>query len=202
VSNVLSMLSLQTRRKAAEQARQDERELQYRILHDTVLPTLNAIARGVECDQRFRQRCAAQADLIRNMVSCDTEPLRSLAIELALVAHHQAALGLRVHCQTAGVPASLPPEVIAALGGSCREALNNVAGHAGTDEAWVTAVAEPEGGVTITIVDRGKGFDPAARTASRGLDHSIAARMAEVGGTSEVASEIGEGTSVTLKWPK
>jgi signal transduction histidine kinase len=100
------------------------------------------------------------------------------------------------------LPEFLPPEVIAALTGACREALNNVAKHAGTDEAWVTAFAEREGSVTITIVDRGNGFDPESLIPGQGLKYSIAARMAEVGGTSKVDSEIGDGTSVELKWPK
>ncbi len=194
---------LQAREQAAiQQARYEERKLQYSILHDTVLSTLNAIARGVECSREVRQRCAAEADLIRNMISCDAEPLRSLTIELALAARHQAALGLRVHCQTAGIPELVPPEVVAALTSACREALNNVANHAGTNEAWVTASAGAGGGVRVTIVDRGKGFDLRSLTPGHGLNHSIAARMARVRGTSEVDSEIGEGTTVVLRWPK
>jgi signal transduction histidine kinase len=189
-------------RAAAQRARYEERKAQYRILHDTVLSTLNAIARGAECDTRLRHRCAAEADLIRNMISRDEDPPGSLTIELALVAHHQAALGLRVHCQTANLPEFLPAEVIAALTGACREALNNVAKHAGTNEAWVTACTEREGSVTITVVDRGNGFDLGSLIPGQGLKYSIAARMAEVGGTSTVDSEIGDGTSVELRWPR
>jgi anti-sigma regulatory factor (Ser/Thr protein kinase) len=189
-------------RTAAQRARYEERKVQYRILHDTVLSTLNAIARGAGCDLRLRQRCAAEADLIRNMISRDNDPPGSLTIELALVAHHQAALGLRVHCQTANLPGFLPPEVIAALTGACREALNNVAKHAGTDEAWVTAFAEPGGSVTITIVDRGNGFDLGSLIPGQGLRYSISARMAEVGGDSRVDSEIGDGATIELRWPK
>jgi two-component sensor histidine kinase len=187
---------------AAQRARYEECKLLYSVLHDTVLATLNEIARGVECTREVRQRCAAEADLIRNMISRDAVPLRSLAIELALVARHQAALGLRVHLQTAGIPGYLPPEVAAAITGACREALNNVARHSGTGEAWVTAVTEPEGGVRVTIVDRGKGFALESITPGHGLNHSIAARMARVAGTSEVHSAMEEGTTVALRWPK
>jgi len=136
------------------------------------------------------------------MISNDAEPTTSLAVELALVVHHQAALGLRVHCQISDMPEELPAEVIAALTGSCREALNNVAKHAGTDEAWVTAHGGPGGEITITVVDRGRGFDSRALTPGLGLDRSIAARMTEAGGSSFVDSQTGQGTSVELRWPK
>jgi len=190
-------------RAAGQRARYEERQSQYRILHDTVLSTLTAIARGADSGAgQLRQRCSAEADLIRGMISNDAEPTTSLAVELALVVHHQAALGLRVHCQISDMPEELPPEVIAALTGSCREALNNVAKHAGTDEAWVTAHGGPGGEITITVVDRGRGFDSRALTPGLGLDRSIAARMTEAGGSSFVDSQTGQGTSVELRWPK
>lgn len=57
-------------RAAARRARHDERMTQYRLLHDTVLSTLNAIARGdVPVSAQLRQRCAAEADALRSMIS-------------------------------------------------------------------------------------------------------------------------------------
>ena len=189
-------------RAAAQRARHDERSTQYRLLHDTVLSTLNTIARGPILDSpRLRQRCAAEADFLRSMISGDGQPATSLRMELAVVVHHQAALGLRVHSNMAEMPEALPPEAIAALAGSCREALNNVAKHAGTAEAWLTARTEQDGTVVITVVDRGKGFYPDAVSQGLGMSCSIKARMAEAGGSSTVDSEIGQGTCVELRWP-
>jgi signal transduction histidine kinase len=188
---------------AAQHARHDERMTQYRLLHDTVLSTLNTIARGdVQVSAQLRQRCAAEADALRSMISGDGRPATPLIAELALVVRHQAALGLRVHSNIGELPQALPPKATVALVGSCREALNNVAKHAGTDEAWLTACAGQDGSVVISVVDRGLGFDPELIAGGLGMSQSIVARMAEAGGTSKVDSGSGEGTCVELRWPR
>jgi hypothetical protein len=188
---------------AAQSARHDERMTQYRLLHDTVLSTLNAIARGdVQVSEQLRQRCAAEADALRSMISGDGRLATPLIAGLALVVRHQAALGLRVHSSIGELPQGAPPEATAALIGSCREALNNVAKHAGTYEAWLTACADQDGSVVISVVDRGRGFDPEFITGGLGMSQSIVARMAEAGGTSKVDSGIGQGTCVELRWPR
>jgi hypothetical protein len=186
---------------AAQRARHDERMTQYRVLHDTVLPTLNIIARGdVWVSPQLRQRCAAEADVLRSMISGDGRPATPLIDELALVVRHQAALGLRVHSNIGELPRELPPEAVAALVGSCREALNNVAKHAGTGEAWLTACTGQDGSVVLSVVDRGRGFDPEFIVGGLGMSQSIVARMAEAGGTSKIDSGSGQGTCVELRW--
>jgi signal transduction histidine kinase len=187
---------------AAQQARYDERRRQYRMLHDTVLSTLNSIARGADSNARLRERCAADADLIRGMISSDPRAFTSLSAELALVIRDQSALGLRIHSQFGNVPWDLPSGTVAALAGACREALNNVIKHAGTDEAWVTAASYGNGRVSVTVVDRGRGLPPPPFVPGLGLGRSIAARMAETGGTCVIDSEPGEGTCVELRWPR
>lgn len=186
-------------RAAEERARFAERTRLYRMLHDSVLPTLTAIARGTVGGTGLRERCAADADLIRAMISAETAGApTSLPAELTEVIRGQRALGLRVHARFGSMPGGLPASVVTALTGACREALNNVVKHAGTREAWLT-VTETAGAVTVTVVDRGRGM-PVVRAGS-GLRQSIAARMAEVGGKSTVDSEAGEGTCVELSWP-
>jgi signal transduction histidine kinase len=194
--NVLSLVWA-----AEERARFAERTRLYRMLHDSVLPTLTAIARGTARDAGLRERCAADADLIRGMISASAggAPASSLPDGLAEVIRAQQALGLRVHARFGPVPDGLPGAVIAALTGACREALNNVIKHAGTGEAWVTATGAA-GTVTVAVVDRGRGM-PAVRAGS-GLRQSIVARMVEAGGKSRIDSEAGEGTCVELSWPR
>jgi signal transduction histidine kinase len=186
----------------AQRVRYDERVRQYRMLHDTVLSTLNSIARGTGADARLRERCAADADLVRGMISGDPRVVTSLSVELAHVIRDQAALGLRVHSQFGDVPGDLPPGTVAALSGACREALNNVIKHAGTGEAWVTATGRADGRVAVTIVDRGRGLPPHPFVPGFGLSRSIIARMAETGGTCVIDSEPWEGTCVELSWPR
>jgi len=189
-------------RVAAERVRRSERGHQYRILHDTVLSTLNAVARGAgNATNGLRQRCAADAALIRNMISGDLADVSLLAVELALVVHEQSALGLRVHSQIAELREDLSRHVVSCLSGAAREALNNVAKHAGTGEAWLTAVTDPDGSVVVTVLDRGSGFAPSHAPSGRGLTRSIVDPVRESGGIAVVESIAGQGTSVELRWP-
>jgi signal transduction histidine kinase len=87
-------------RSAAEESRERERTRQYRMLHDTVLSTLSALARGGldPNDLLVRQRCAADADYLRGLISSGGMSAgNQLQGELAAVGRSQAALGLRVH---------------------------------------------------------------------------------------------------------
>ena len=52
------------------------------------------------------------------------------------------------------------------------EALNNVVKHAGVGEAWVTALGS-RGGVTVTVAERGRGFDPATTQPGLGTTGSL-----------------------------
>jgi signal transduction histidine kinase len=208
---------------AAEQSRHRERVRQYRMLHDTVLSTLSALARGGidPADPAVRQRCAADADYLRGLISpAGQDDGTHLQGELAAVGRAHAPLGLRVHLHCADLPADLPRPVIEAVADAAREALNNVSRHAGTNQALITARgpgparAEPSGpalpgpalastdpAVVVTVTDRGCGFDPAAVPRGLGLRESIAARMREVGGTMHLDSSPGQGTTVELSWP-
>ncbi len=193
-------------RIAAEESRDRERARQYRMLHDTVLSTLSALARGGldPSDPLVRQRCAADADYLRGLISSGgVSAGNQLQGELAAVGRSQAALGLRVHVHCADIPADLPERVVRAIADATREALNNVIKHAGVDQAWVTALAPdgPASGVLVTIADRGRGFNATAGSGGLGLRDSIIARLAEVGGTATVDSRPGQGTSVELRWP-
>ena len=88
---------------------------------------------------------------------------------------------------------SLRPLVLAA-----REAVVNVAKHAGTQRADV--YAETTGGaVDVFVRDRGAGFDLGGVAGDRhGVRNSIVDRMARHGGSADVRSAPGEGTEVRL----
>jgi signal transduction histidine kinase len=170
------------------------------------LSTLSALARGGldPSDPLVRQRCAADADYLRGLISSGGAAAgNQLQGELAAVGRSQAALGLRVHVHCADVPVDLPDQVVRAIADATREALNNVIKHAGVDQAWVTATSQdgPARGVLVTITDRGHGFDSADRPHGLGLRDSITARLAEVGGSATIDSRPGQGTSVELRWP-
>lgn len=190
-------------RRTADRARYAERIRQYRALHDTVLATLTAIARG-GLDHRVdevRRRCASDADHVRRLVGEDTSGrLTTLGAKLADVIAGAETLGVRVHYLHDGLPADLPAPVVAAFADASREALNNVAAHSGVTDAWLTASWE-EDVLTLRVVDRGKGFEPESMVPGFGVRSSIIDRMREAGGTATLFGMPGNGVCVELVWP-
>lgn len=183
----------------------------YLDLHDGPLALLTAMSRPAPAghpDPELRLRCAANANLLRGLLSDDAGGFDGAmpGLQLALVGAGAdcAALGLRVRYQFRSLPEELDDPVVEALRGATRAALNNIVAHAGTGAAWVTAEAEHEDGratVTVDIVDRGVGFDPGAVAVGMGLPVAITGRMADVGGSATVDSVPGEGTWIRLRWP-
>jgi signal transduction histidine kinase len=92
-------------------------------------------------------------------------------------------------------------QVAAAIVHATREALANVAAHAGTGEAWVS-VTLAAGALRVTVRDAGAGFDPARVDPARlGLRRSITERVTDWGGRASVRSAPGQGTLVIMSWP-
>ena len=107
---------------------------------------------------------------------------------------------LTVACRIDG-DLDVPAAAAEALSGAVGEALRNVAAYAGVREATVTARGDGPGGVEVTVHDDGAGFDPAqVGPASTGLRNSVRRRLQDAGGTAEVISSPGEGTTVVLTW--
>jgi signal transduction histidine kinase len=191
-------------RRAAEHARHLTRAGHFRALHDTVLATLVALARGGldYRDERVRQRCARDAEYVRRLMLDEaSEETCTAADRLIEVVTAAEALGLRIHYHRDALPADLPAEAVEAVGEATREALNNVARHAGVGSCWVTATWE-DGTMTVRVVDRGQGFDPRQQPDGFGLGRSIRERMHAAGGSARVSAAPGAGTSVELSWPR
>ena len=74
------------------------------------------------------------------------------------------------------------------------EALQNVAKYAGAAQATV-GLSCADGGLEFTVTDDGAGFDPGAIRRGSGLQ-GMADRLAALGGTLEVQSRPGDGTTV------
>ncbi|HEU4808442.1 MAG TPA: ATP-binding protein [Homoserinimonas sp.] len=88
-----------------------------------------------------------------------------------------------------------------ALGLAARQCLANVIKHSGTMKAEV-AVYGSDAEVSVMIVDEGKGFELAAVGPDRlGLRASVRRRIEAVGGTVQVWSTPGNGTSVLIRVP-
>jgi signal transduction histidine kinase len=187
---------------AAENARVGERARQFRLLHDTTLNTLTAIARG-SVDPRseaVRTRCAREADYLRSLIQTGEFVQGPLADELRDAVGVAVQCGLRVHLLCGELCTVKDPDVVKAFCQAAGEALNNVARHSGQAEAWVSAVDDGEV-VSVRIVDRGRGFRPSADGFGFGLRSSILERMRDVGASASITSVPGQGTCVELVWP-
>ncbi|MBG0830137.1 hypothetical protein HS041_20435 [Planomonospora sp. ID67723] len=199
----LDVLADQRRAAEAEQAAEQARLAHYRQLHDTVLATLTAIARGGldHHTEEVRRRCAADAAYVRALIGQDAAgPATGLGNALTRVVARAAGLGLCVRYAAEALPEDLPAGVAAAMAEAGAEALNNVVRHSGEREAWLTAV-EVDGVVTVRVVDRGQGFDPGGVEPGYGLRSSVIGRMREIGGSAEIITAPGEGVCVELTWP-
>jgi hypothetical protein len=174
--------------------RADEREHQA-LLHDTVAATLLMVGLGTVTGPR--SWLAEQAH--RDLLVLRHRAARPTPTDLAdLLVAEIGRSPVPVHC--AATPrVVLPTRVAEAIAGSVREALRNVARHAGVDHATISVGSDP---LRVDILDAGRGFDPGRVPGHRrGVAGSIVSRMASVGGRAIVRSAPGEGTLVRLEWP-
>jgi hypothetical protein len=194
-----ALLAERERRRSARAVsaarRADERE-QQALLHDTAAATLLMVGLGAVPGPRSWLADQASRDLqvlhrrAGPAVPSDLAELLSAEISRSPVPVSHAAAPRVV----------LPTPVAEAIAGSVREALQNVARHAGVDHATVSVGSHP---LRVDIVDAGRGFDPECVPAHRrGVAGSIVARMAAVGGRATVRSAPGAGTLVRLEWPR
>ena len=188
------------------------------LLHDTVLNTLTALARAGRDDvAEVVGRCRQDVALIEGMLSdpgdLDADGGRAhgdLVSSVRAVAAQARARGLRVHIDIEGRKAlAIPAPVATAISNAVREALSNVAAHAGTGDAWVKVSliapdgdAQAPGRLQVTVRDTGTGFDLAGVDQTRlGLRRSIAERMTDCGGHASIWSVPGQGAVVRMSWP-
>ncbi|WP_423918641.1 sensor histidine kinase [Frigoribacterium sp. 2-23] len=88
-----------------------------------------------------------------------------------------------------------------ALGLAVGQCLVNVQNHSGTDRAELVIYGEP-GELTVMVIDDGRGFDTTATGGDRlGLKNSVHLRMQRAGGSAQVWSSPGSGTSVMIRVP-
>jgi signal transduction histidine kinase len=92
-----------------------------------------------------------------------------------------------------------PRDVESAVYFCALESLNNVAKYAEASRA-VVRLAKSNGHLTFTVTDDGQGFDPDAAGHGTGLQ-GMADRLDAIGGTFDVTSAPGVGTTVTGRVP-
>ncbi|MGP4044374.1 sensor histidine kinase [Streptomyces sp. 2A115] len=192
-----------------------ERERFSREIHDTLAQGFTSVlmlAQAVEAeldqndlpqarrhlalmDATARQNLAEARALVAGGTPADLDGASLPDALRRLAARHDATVDVT------GPVRALPagPEVVALR--SCQEALANARKHAGSSAAVSIALAYADEALTVSVHDDGRGFDPAAPSSGGYGLAGLRARAAEVGGTAQVCSAPGDGTTVTVRLP-
>lgn len=210
-----TLRELRRSREALVTAREEERRMLRRDLHDGLGPTLAGITLGLESLQRTapgdatanlaaeleRQSRLALDEVRRLARDLRPAPLDELGLEGAL--RHHAAVVARlsggrpdVRVVVTGPIPDLPAAVEVAAYRITQEAVSNSTRHAGASRCVVELSAD--GALVLSVRDDGTGARP-SRTGT-GL-RSMRDRADELGGACTVAFEPGVGTVVRAELP-
>jgi signal transduction histidine kinase len=196
-----------SRSREATLARDQERLRHARMLHDRVLQTMETLALGQWiADAALKARVAEEAVWLRGLVEGTAKATGGdLLSQLGELVARAARDGLRVEFNYATLRGSailgaLDPQQSAALAGAVGEALTNVVKHAETTSAVLRLAATPAA-LVVTVLDQGRGFDPAEQPEGMGLKESIRGRVTESGGTVWIDTAPGAGTYLEITMP-
>jgi signal transduction histidine kinase len=211
--NVRLIEELRASRQRLVAAQDEERRKIERNIHDGAQQQLVALTVKLRLLQQVAARdataAAAMAEQLREDASHALEDLRDLArgiyppilADRGLVAALQAQAArsvLEVDVVADGI-GRYPQEVESAIYFCCLEALQNVAKYAAASRVTLD-LSEREARVRFEVRDDGRGFD--ASTAERGSGlQGMADRLDAIGGTLEVRSQPGAGTTVAGSVP-
>lgn len=174
-----------------------------RVLHDTAVNTLAAIAAGGGATRDLalvRERCADDRRTLaalREGAAADVRPRPFAAVDRVGVVVERSGLdGTALEAELARCSQA----VRTALERATYELVQNAAKHAGT-EAVRLEIRRVGGRLEVVVADDGVGFDLGS-TSRRGLEHSVLARAADVDIEVEIATSPGHGTTVVLRAPR
>ncbi|HEY8684125.1 MAG TPA: PAS domain S-box protein [Chloroflexota bacterium] len=209
--------------QAQDAAVLEERARLARELHDSVTQSLFSMTMHAEAAKVSLEResewvnVPAGARALRNLRQLAelTEgalaEMRALIFELrpgalqeeglgAALQNHAGALsareGLPIEVQVPDVRVQAEPSIEEHLYRFAQEALHNVVKHAGASHAVVRLRAEENGRLVLEIEDDGTGFDPARVPAGHLGLRTMADRVEQIGGTTEIQSVPLQGTLV------
>jgi len=146
----------------------------------------------------LKEAARAALDDLRNLARGIYPPLLA---EQGLVAALQAQVGkapLPVRIEADGI-GRYPPDTESTVYFCTLEALQNIAKYADASSAEIV-LACPDHRLNFTISDDGAGFDPATARQGSGLQ-GMADRLAALGGTFQIRSAPGHGTTLTGQLP-
>ena len=197
-----------------------ERERLARDIHDTLAQTLAGLVIFAEragrqsregqtdaaaatiatVEQVARDALAEARALVARTAAVPREPAFAAAVE-RLVERFRAQGRAAIELDTADAAGDLDRETQVVLLRCLQEALSNAAKHSAADLVQVRVRVDAGGGAALEVADDGRGFEPASPGAGFGLD-GMRERVALAGGTFEVDSTAGRGTSLRVHLPR
>jgi signal transduction histidine kinase len=206
--NVRLIEELRASRQRLVAAQDEERRRLERNLHDGAQQQLVALAVKVKLAHTVATRDPQKTEAMLFEMQSDAqsalENLRDLArgIYPPLLADQGLPAALQAQARKVPVPVTVeaasigrhPQETEAAVYFCCLEALQNVAKYADASSVSVKLGIE-DGQLNFEISDDGRGFDSATTPLGSGMQN-MADRLAALGGSIEVQSIPGRGTSV------
>ncbi len=207
----------EARRLVADAAIERERARLARDMHDSVAKALHGIALSAAAlpawaakgpdvlAERARELQQAAEDAARDArgilvdLRADTDD-RTLAQQLRALADGLAAGGVETELAVGGI-GDCDHAVKRELVAIAAEAIENVHRHAGAQHVGLSCTATPRD-ITIVIDDDGRGFDPTATPAGHFGLVGMRERAEFVGGSVDVLTAPGQGTTVTVRTPR
>ena len=191
----------------------ERREIE-RNLHDGVQQQLVALAVNLQLARRLVETdLDATIELLEEM-RCDVhaamEGVQALGQQVypPLLAARGLGEALRAAASTAAVAARVEAEGVrrysadleATVYFCCRDALVNVAAHAGPDARATVRIEEEGRSLRFEVLDHGTGFDPSDRPPGGGLTH-MRDRIEALGGELSIESEASRGARIVATIP-
>jgi signal transduction histidine kinase len=187
--------------RAAAEMEQERRGLE-RDLHDGAQHHLVALRMSLALVEHSGGARERAADLLARLDTAERAlvntaagvlPITLVSEGLAVALTAELADHEDVTLDISGLRRRYPPAVESAVYLACLESLNNAHKHAPGSQITVTA-RDSYRGLEFAVTDTGPGFTSA--TPKSGL-HNLLARAAGVGGTVEIRSTPGQGTTIT-----
>lgn len=197
----------------------EERNRLAREIHDTIAQGLSATALQLETADALldldpaKARAALQKALELTRANLDEArrsvmDLRAAPLERRtfcealtdLVNRYAEEWNLDAEIELIGGDRPLPVRIEAGLYRMAQEALTNIVRHAHATKIHIRFVTQPDQ-LELIIADNGKGFDTDQREAGRFGLVGLNERAKLLGGTLELCSDPGEGTTVTITIP-
>lgn len=211
--NVRLIEELRASRRRIVEAQDDRAKKLERNIHDGAQQQLVALQVKLRLAEQMADRDASKAKELLGQLQSETgqalEDLRDLArgIYPPLLADKGLAAALEAQARRSVVPVVVEPDGVGRLSREVEatvyfcvlEALQNMAKYAHASKATVT-LSQEDGGLSFSVADDGQGFEPDSTRYGTGMQ-GMSDRLDAIGGTLEVRSVPGAGTTVTGRVP-